>query len=366
LIGEGDFPMIEAKSQSGETGAGETGKAGEINLDSRFRGLLESAPDGIVVVDNSGLIVIVNSQTEVLFGYTRDELIGRSIEILVPNRVKVNHVKYRNDYIHTPVIRPMGAGLALTGRKKNGEEFPVEISLSPLEVEKGVLIISIIRDITERRRAEEELKNSLREKESLLREIHHRVKNNLQVTSSLLRLQSDYVHDEHDRRLFTESQNRIRSMALVHEKLYRSSDLSRINFSEYIDSLAILLFRSYGVNPAQIQLKSGGGQVYLSIESAVPCGLIVNELLSNSLKHAFPSGQKGIIEVYVSGDDSARVEIQLSDDGIGLPPGMDLEKLETLGLQLVRTLVKQLDGKLEVKSGPGTQYNISFLEIKRI
>ena len=254
--------------------------------EAKFQGLLESAPDGIVVVDSQAKIVIVNSQTEQMFGYTREELLGQSIEILVPGRFQKAHVEYRSNYTHQPITRPMGAGRALTGRKKDGTEFPVEISLSPLETTRGRLITSIIRDNTERRYAEEQIQASLREKEVLLKEIHHRVKNNLQVISSLLRLQTEYIQDPNTRDLFSESQNRIFSMALVHEKLYKSSDLSCIDFSEYITSLAKLLFNSFGIDE-RIKFNLSGEVVFFSIETAVPCGLILNELLSNCFKHAF-------------------------------------------------------------------------------
>ena len=341
-------------------------------LEAKFRGLLESAPDGIVVVDTKGNIVVTNGQAEKLFGYAKDELLGKPIEILVPDQVKPSHVRYRDGYISKPVVRPMGAGRRLTGRKKDGREFPVEISLSPLETEQGTLITSIVRDITERRREEDEIKATLREKEallaekealltekeSLLKEIHHRVKNNLQVTSSLLRLQSDYIQDEQSRNLFAESQNRIRSMALVHEKLYRSHDLSRINFYEYVSSLAQLLFRSYGVNMSLIKLEMHGEPVYLNVENAVPCGLIVNELLSNCLKHAFPGKRTGVICIKITKAPTGHSVLIVADDGVGFPNGFNFEKTDTLGLQLVRTLVKQLNGRIAVCSDHGTEYRL--------
>ena len=337
-----------------------------VQLEAKFKGLLESAPDGIVVVDSEGRIIIVNSQTEKLFDYNREELLGHAIEILVPERFRKDHVPTRNNYIRNPNTRPMGAGRALTGRRKDGSEFPVEISLSPLKLEGQTLVTSIIRDITDRRQIEEQMKASLREKEALLKEIHHRVKNNLQVTSSLLRLQSSYIEDPSSKELFAESQNRIRSMALVHEKLYQSKELSRINFPEYIESLSGLLFRSFGVDPEQIQLQVLGKDIFLSVETAVPCGLMINELVSNCLKHAFPNNQKGAITVTITKEMNADVfYLEVADNGVGLPPNLDIEKTESLGLQLVRTLTKQLNGQLEIKNNrPGTIFGIRFSELK--
>jgi PAS domain S-box-containing protein len=338
-------------------------------LEAKFKGLLESAPDGIVVVDTDGRIAIVNSQTEKLFGYERNELIGQPIEILVPDRLKSGHVHFRNAYIAKPITRPMGAGRALTGKKKDGSEFPIEISLSPLETDQGTLVTSIIRDITARRAAEDQIQSSLREKEALLKEIHHRVKNNLQVTSSLLRLQSGYIADEKSREMFAESQNRIRSMALVHEKLYQSTDLSRINFPEYIKTLTELLIRTFGVNPEQIQLKVARQDVFLTVETAVPCGLMINELISNCLKHAFPNGRRGEIKVSIfetacKGDRHDYL-LEVIDNGVGLPEDLDLETSETLGLQLVRNLTEQLRGTLKVIRPPeGVLFRIQFSQGK--
>src|ERR1051326_2171219 len=324
-----------------------------LRAEARFRGLLESAPDGIVVVDRGGTIVIVNSQTERMFGYSRDELIGNKIELLVPASSRGHHARDRAAYASDPRTRPMGAGRALTGRKKNGSEFPVEISLSPLITDQEALVMSIVRDITDRRRAEELIQASLREKEALLREIHHRVKNNLQITSSLLRLQAGAIENPEAREVFAETQHRIRSMALVHEKLYQSTNLSLIDFGDYIRTLGDLLFQSFAVDPSRVLLTVVDDEVLLSIDTAVPCGLIVNELLLNALKHAFPEGGRGeiVVELSDSGDGWCRLAVR--DDGVGLPDDMISEGVGTLGLQLVRGLVAQLDGRLAVERGRG-------------
>jgi len=329
--------------------------------EARFRALLESAPDGIVVVDSGGMIVIVNSQTERLFGYTRQELIGQPIEMLVPKRFKSSHVGDRTAYLNHPKLRPMGAGRSLTGLTKEGKEFPVEISLSPLVTDQGRMVMSIVRDITERRHAEEIIQASLREKEALLKEIHHRVKNNLQVTSSLLRLQAAAIDDDHSREMFEETENRIRSMALVHEKLYQATNLSRIDFADYIRTLGDLLFRSSAINPDNVTLDVSGSEIFLSIDAAVPCGLIFNELLSNALKHAFPGDRKGKISVHLNEHGDGPISMSVRDDGVGLPAVFDFDRTETLGLQLVQALVGQIDGRITIeRRDAGAGFNVVF------
>jgi two-component sensor histidine kinase len=225
-------------------------------------------------------------------------------------------------------------------------------------------VIEYVRDITPRKQAEEALRASLHEKEILLKEIHHRVKNNMQVISSLLSLQSRHLTDKAAIEMFRESQQRIRSMALVHEKLYQSKDLSRIDFSKYIESLIMFLFHSYRVNSDLVRMKTEVRNVLLDINSAIPCGLIINELVMNALKHAFPGGRKGeiIVSLRPSGDD--RFILSVSDDGVGFPAGLDFHKTETLGMQLVTMLVDQLDGTISLERKRGTRFEVVFRELK--
>ena len=242
-----------------------------------------------------------------------------------------------------------------------------EISLAQLlatqaagAIENARLYERAQREIAERTRAEQQLKTSIREKEVLLKEIHHRVKNNLQVISSLLNLQSRCIEDPSVLELFQESQNRVRSMALIHEKLYRSQDLARINFAEYIRNLATHLVRSYRASSGPVNLKVNTNDISLSIDTAVPCGLIINELVSNALKHAFADGREGEIHIELRSDRDHQVTLIVGDNGVGFPKGLDFRYTESLGMQLVNTLTNQLNGTVELHSNGGTEFKIMF------
>jgi len=234
------------------------------------------------------------------------------------------------------------------------------------------------QEIVERMRAEVQIEASLKEKEVLLKEIHHRVKNNLQVVSSLLNLQTGYVDDAQALGVLRDSRHRIRSMALIHEALYKSQDLARVDFSGYIRNLSSYLLRSYGDLAEAISLNIETDEVSLGINSAVPCGLILNELISNSLKHAFPStedrssngaspgienaldGTKGEIYIKLRTDGNNQLSLVVGDNGVGFSPDLDFRNTSSLGLQLVNTLVEQLEGTIELENSGGTAFQITF------
>ena len=229
---------------------------------------------------------------------------------------------------------------------------------------KGKKAVQVVfRDISERKKSENDIKTSLKEKETLLMEIHHRVKNNLQIISSLLDLQANYVDEIEAINVLQESQNRVKSMAIIHEMLYQSIDLNSINFTNYIKNLVHDLFISYGANN-RIKYIIKSEPILLNIETAIPCGLIVSELVSNSLKYAFPNHEKGKISVSIN---SYREEFELiiSDNGIGFPENIDFKNVNTsLGLRLVNILVQQLEGSVELDKTEGTKFKIKFKELE--
>jgi two-component sensor histidine kinase len=219
---------------------------------------------------------------------------------------------------------------------------------------------SLQNEVNERKAAEKQVLNSLQEKEVLLKEIHHRVKNNLQIISSLLNLQTRGMEDTGTLQAMRDSQMRIRSMALIHEKLYQSPSLASIDFGEYVKSLATDLFRTYRGHSSGIQLDIKVDEVFLSLDHAVSCGLILNELITNALKYAFPGGRNGKIWVELHSTADHLLKLRVADDGVGIPPDFDVFHTKSLGLQLVNNLVRQLDAAIEVETAGGTSFSISF------
>ncbi|MEG3848636.1 PAS domain S-box protein [Microcoleus sp. herbarium19] len=245
-------------------------------------------------------------------------------------------------------------------KRLDGSEFSAEVLLNAMEINGQKFLQAVVRDITDRKRDEEQIKASLAEKEVLLKEIHHRVKNNLQVISSLLKLQSRYIQDDRVTEMLKESQNRVRSMALVHEQLYQSKDLSDIDFAEYIQNLSHNLFQAYEIHAEGIKLETNIAPCSLNIDTAVPCGLIINELVTNSLKYAFTEQTKGKIKIDFTLDNNRVCVLAVSDSGIGFPQDLDYRNARTLGLRLVGSLVKQIRGKIELLDTAGTNFKITF------
>ncbi|MGD9374734.1 MAG: histidine kinase dimerization/phosphoacceptor domain -containing protein [Anaerolineae bacterium] len=266
------------------------------------------------------------------------------------------------------VIRDRVIGLADLWEMRRDRRFTAsEIQLcrtvaadAAAAIEHARLYEQARREITERKAIEAQITASLAEKDVLLKEIHHRVKNNLQVISSLLYLQSRQIRDPVNAEMFEESRHRVRSMALVHERLYQAPDLARVDFAEYVRSLISYLYQSYSVALDRVQVDVKVEPVDLGIDIAIPCGLILNELVTNALKHAFPPDSAGRIDVAFHHCDPDTFQLIVGDSGVGLPAGQEVWRDGSLGLQLVRTLVEQLGGSLHLDSGQGTRFSITF------
>ena len=324
--------------------------------------IVMKSPDAICIFDTSGKAVLVNDHFLDLFGMKRSE---------VASRFSLSMMQEKVPGISSDNLAMLRKGMSTTiplAELPAGEKTPVytEVKLYPIMSPEDQIVsyAIVLNDITERIKLERELKASLDEKEVLLKEVHHRVKNNLQIVNSLLSLQSAYINDQKSLDAFKETQNRVMSMALIHEKLYRSRDLARIDFSEYIQMLASQITATYSTK-GNVAIKINIDKILIGIDMAVPCGLMINEMISNSMKHAFPGGRPGEITIEmheVPGSSEKQYFLKVSDNGIGLPEGFDIEKANTLGMILITSLASQLNGSLEIKSSDGTEYNVLIRE----
>jgi PAS domain S-box-containing protein len=352
-------------------------KSKEILVESekKYRSVVESAMAAIITLNRGGTIVSWNSGAHDIFGYSAEEVIGKSATILMPEEYKKNFFeglfKFKPD-INFKSFKKEG----MIALRKNGDDFPFDISVATWSSQGEDYFTAIIQDVTDYKKAEEQLKESLNEKDILLKEIHHRVKNNLMVISSLLSLQSRYIKDKDTLNIFRESQSRARSMALIHEKLYNSNDLKQINFGEYIKTLTADLFYTYVTDPDLIKLNLDVDDVMLDINTVVPLGLIVNELVSNSMKHAFPVLYlKQLADNIAAGQNEMMNEINVNfkpegdhfvltvkDNGVGFPEELDFKNTDSLGLRLVNSLTGQIQGNIHLRLDNGTEFKITFKE----
>lgn len=328
-----------------------------------LRSIFRVAPAGIGVVINR-ILTHANDRVCTMTGYHSNELIGQNARMLYPSQEDYEYVekeKYQQ-------IKQNGTGTVETRWiHKNGSIIDVLLSSTPLnedDLSQGVAFTAL--DITPQITLNKNLKKTVHEKELLIKEVHHRVKNNLQIITSLLSLQSRYISNPHDLELFNDSRGRIRSMALIHEQLYQIGDYTKINFSRYVYSITTELSRAYGVKAQQIAIDFTIDDIHINMEQAIPCGLIINELLSNIYKYAFPESftQEPAITISFKQYDAETppaYTLMIADNGIGLPKDIDFDATKSLGMHLIKVLAEgQLEGNLDITTKAGSNFLITF------
>jgi PAS domain S-box-containing protein len=321
----------------------------------RYRSIFENIQDIYFEALLDGTIIEISPSVEINSRYRREDLIGKSL-----NGVYA-HNEQRDEFLKAIEENGVVNDHEILLTDKDGTHMPCSITAKLQYDDSNNLwkMCGTIRNISIRKQAEDSIKDSLKEKEVLLKEIHHRVKNNMQIISSMLRLQSVHIHDERDIELIRDSINRVRSMALVHEKLYRSHDLAKIDFLEYLKSLTKELFKTYEANQEKIRLILDSRAIHLGIDKAIPCALIINEIISNALKYAFPDSRRGEIQIEFSRNER-NFRLVMSDNGVGIPEDLDFRNTKSMGLQLVNLLTEQLNGEIELDRNNGTKFTITF------
>jgi PAS domain S-box-containing protein len=332
-------------------------------LQEQYRVVTEAINDAVFTLDAEGRFAFGNAAGERLTGYRREELLGRSFtDLVAPEDLPELLGRFRRAIAGEAISPHVRAEMI----RKDGSRVPIELSMANLVLDGRIIgRVGVARNITDRRHAEEQIRASLQEKEVLLKEIHHRVKNNLQIVSSLLNLQSKYISDPKALQMFIDSQNRVKSMALIHEILFRSRDIARIDFSEYIKTISGQIFRLYGAYSRKINLETNVKNIMLDVDTAIPCGLIVTELVSNSLKYAFNESGEGSIYIEFSSDSTDTLMLIVRDNGTGFPTDIDFQNIDSLGLKLVVALANQLAGTVELDRSCGTTFKITFVNDKR-
>lgn len=338
--------------------AGDSGMD-EGQSEQQFRMLIEALPDIVLTVDRDGRYLKVLAQRNSLLAAPPSELEGKLIHDSLPREIADQCLAIIQETFDSREGQVVEYELDVIGGHKWFEG-----RTSPLLEPDGAIrkVLWIARDVTERKQAEEEIKAALAEKEILLKEIYHRVNNNLQIIISLLKLQAGYIADRETRELFQQNRNRITSMAIIHEMLYQAENLANIDFPRYVRKLADYLCYQYSVNPAAIRLEQDIEGIRLNLNTAIPCGLIVNELLSNCLSHCFPEGTEGIIRITMRRSATNEIKLTIENNGISFPEDLSAQDPPSFGLELIHTLARQLGGELEIQRGEWTVFRITFQE----
>lgn len=338
-----------------------------VSSQRQYKNLLENVHMAILTANKKGEITSANAECSSVFGYSSDEFLDININDLVGlGMTEGGHNKLMKSYFNNPSDRKMDSSeRTVLGKHKNGSSIPLEISLSYYISESGPEAIAIVKDISEKEEAKE-TKKQLIERETLLKEIHHRVKNNLQVITSLLALQSSSIEDARVKELFRSSQHRINAMSGIHEMLYQSDSLSEINYSDYLNSLLSSLLLSMVGVASSIKINIKCENINFNIDTAIPLGLLINEIVTNSIKHGVVKDSNGIISVTIVKVDETNYTMLIGDNGVGIKNVIQRER-KSLGLKLIKQLTKQIKGTIEKdESKKGTNYIINFKQINQV
>ncbi len=323
-----------------------------------YRSLFNSISEAIFIQDPVTYEILdVNETMLKMYGYERAEVLGTTVQkFSYEEQDKVQLAELLE------LVKQEGQQtLEWHAKHKSGKGFWVEVKVYLATIDGELKILANVRDISNRKNLLVKLKQSLQEQELLLREVHHRVKNNMQVIISLLNLQAEYTQSDELFEIFGETQNRIRTMALIHEKLFRSSSMASVDFSDYINSLVSNLNSFYDISSRQIKTHLDLKKIDLNINKAIPCGLIINELITNALKYAFPNNREGDIWVSIRDRGDSSAEVSVKDNGVGIDPNLNYETTLTMGLRIVRILAEQLNGEMTISSKQGTQFSLTFM-----
>jgi PAS domain S-box-containing protein len=317
--------------------------------------LVENTNDGIVIYQN-GIIKFVNKALYCLLGYEAEECIGKTIESCVVAEDQKYIMQMQRD---KEAGKNVPNALTISLIKKDNSTLPTEINVVEINYESEPAAMLLIRDISERKQMEDQREKALEEKILLLEEIHHRVKNNLQVICSLLHLQAIHIKDKESIKAFNDSIGRIRSIAKVHEQIYNSENFSDIDFQKYVESIINDLHISNEIN-GRIKHNISVKNINLGLDDAIPIGILLNELLTNSYKHAFPCYRKGKIDISFEKVNKHSYQLIYNDDGIGIPEEINFENTEKLGLTLIKILTEQIEGNVKLERINGTKFIIKF------
>ena len=322
-----------------------------------FEQIYKSTPEAILILDENNIVIDSNPSFEKLFLFKNHEIKGRFMEEnIVPEHFQDESKEMFDKIGSGENVQKESIRTKRDGRPVNVLITGCRIKLS--ENRYGSYLIYI--DISKHKRSEDQMRSSLVEKEVLIREIHHRVKNNLQIISSLLHIQSSKITSEEMVSMFTNCQNRVKSIALIHEKLYQTNSFTRVDFGSYTKNLVYYLFRMFDVKSDKVTLKLNVENVFLPMDTAIPCGLIINELVTNSLKHAFSDERRGEIVIETVYHSNNKFTLTIKDNGKGIPEDVDYYNSRTVGFNLINSLVRQLGGNLVINRSEGTEFKITF------